>query len=337
MAHEVENMFFTGATPWHGLGRRLPENPTIYQAIEAAGLDWEVKVRPLYYFEDEPKVHVDKGEGFQVVSGGVVRSTSCAVVRETDGAELGVVKPGYTPLQNRDAFELYRPLVEEGLIELVTAGSLRGGKHVWILGEITGDPAEIVPGDQVNRYLIFVNAHDGSLAAMPGLCPIRVVCANTLAAAMEASSAVMVKAYHTKRVKENVQALWDSINIANRRFEASVELYSELAKRDIDQDTLHAFVKMVFGKKKRSKELQRIDDIRVDNITVQVESLFESGKGSDIKGVRGTWWGAYNSITEYLNYVRGRSNEIRLDSVLFGEGRKYSERALATAQEMALN
>ena len=42
MSANVETMFYTGATPWHGLGEKLESAPTISEAIEQSGLDWEV-------------------------------------------------------------------------------------------------------------------------------------------------------------------------------------------------------------------------------------------------------------------------------------------------------
>ena len=40
MPANVESMFYTGAEPWHGLGEKLEDAPTISEAIEASGLDW---------------------------------------------------------------------------------------------------------------------------------------------------------------------------------------------------------------------------------------------------------------------------------------------------------
>ena len=47
MPAKVESMFYTGATPWHGLGEKLEDAPTISEAIEASGLDWEVGTKDL--------------------------------------------------------------------------------------------------------------------------------------------------------------------------------------------------------------------------------------------------------------------------------------------------
>ena len=50
MAHLVEKMMYVGETPWHGLGKQIPEGKKlgIDEALIAAGLDWEVDLRRLY-------------------------------------------------------------------------------------------------------------------------------------------------------------------------------------------------------------------------------------------------------------------------------------------------
>ena len=63
--------------------------------------------------------------------------------------------------------------------------------------------------------------------------------------------------------------------------------------------------------------------------------LFESGKGTDIVGVRGSYWGAYNAVTEYLSYSKGRTSNNRMDSLWFGVNGNLNHRALDTALAMA--
>jgi hypothetical protein len=47
MSHELEiqkngeaNMAFVGETPWHGLGKRVPNDVSPQQMLKAANLDW---------------------------------------------------------------------------------------------------------------------------------------------------------------------------------------------------------------------------------------------------------------------------------------------------------
>jgi hypothetical protein len=43
-------MMYNEKVPWHGLGQKLEELPTAEEGLKAAGLDWRVAKRPLFYF-----------------------------------------------------------------------------------------------------------------------------------------------------------------------------------------------------------------------------------------------------------------------------------------------
>src|SRR5262249_27318291 len=130
-------------------------------SFKQAGLDWEVELFPLF-----------TATGQQV--------THKAVKRSTDGKVLGVVGPRWQPLQNKDAFNWFDPFLAAGQATLEAAGSLAGGTRVWVLAKLNRDPIVVVPGDEVTKYLLLSNGHDGSLAVRCGFTPIRVVCNNTL-------------------------------------------------------------------------------------------------------------------------------------------------------------
>lgn len=67
-----------------------------------------------------------------------------------------------------------------------------------------------------------------------------------------------------------------------------------------------------------------------------VEQLFRYGKGNGVPGVVGTWWAAYNGVTEYPAHARPRSTEeSRAESLTFGTAAATNARALKTALLMA--
>ncbi len=313
MAHKVEKMVFAGATPWHGLGTEINQDTSFWDAFELAGLDWEVDTKPLFTGDGEKVSHR-------------------AAYRVSDGRILGIVGKRWTPLQNRDAFEIFEPLVDAGEMVIHTAGSLRNGERIWALCQLNQDNSEIVAGDEVAKFVLLSNGHDGKLAVHFGFTPIRVVCANTEALARGSKASKLVRVRHSRFVKQNVQDLRNVMNFANQEFEATAEQYRYLASKGINSEDLDKYIKIVLGIGEKSADEMTT---RSKNIVSSIEDLFESGRGSDIAGVRGTYWGAYNAVTEYLNYSKGRTANNRMDSVWFGQNGTMNQKALDTALELS--
>ena len=159
MAANVETMFYTRTKPWHGLGTMVEEAPTSREALEAAGLNWQVIQKNL------------------VTDSGIVVPGFKANLRENDQQVLGVVSDRYKVVQNEEAFAFTDALLGEG-VTYETAGNLQNGRRTWILAKL---PARyIISGDEVTPYLVFMNSHDGSGSIKAAMTPIRVVCQNTL-------------------------------------------------------------------------------------------------------------------------------------------------------------
>jgi phage/plasmid-like protein (TIGR03299 family) len=318
MAHEVEQIMYVGNVPWHNLGQRFTEPPTLDEAIIAAGLDWKVTTE-------------------KVFSGTQEELPALATRRSSDNKILGVVGPAYVPLQNTDAFNFFRPFIDEKQAAIETAGSLRGGQRVFVLAKLALDPTEIVKGDAVEKYVLLSNSHDGTLAVRVGFTPVRVVCANTLAMAHGHEGSKLIRVRHTKNVTQNLEDIRGIMNLANAEFEATAAQYRALASRQINQKDFERYVKLVFNSNKKIIEAGGdVADINNKRILAAVQPIFEKGRGNDLPGVKGTLWGAYNSVNEYLQFVRGEDNAIRLDQMWFGQSAQLNKRALETAVAMAV-
>lgn len=316
MSHNVETMAYAGQVPWHGLGTALDE-ADLYDwksASRKAGLDWEAERAPL--------LTADKQE----------RVPRYAVRRKSDGRILGTVGPKYTLLQNQEAFQWFEPFLEAREAALHTAGSLAQGSRIWVLAKLNRDPLVIAEGDEVEKYLLLSHSHDGSLAVRAGFTPIRVVCQNTLSMAHSADASRLIRVKHSKSVQEHLENIRGVMNLANQEFEATAEQYRLLAHKDINQADLKKYVRRVF-KLQEDKEIGS----RMQHILDEVLGLAEAGVGNDLPSVRGTWWAAYNGVSEYLTHQHGRNESNRLNSLWFGENRHINSHALETAVEMAMS
>jgi len=313
MPAAVEQMMFVGATPWHGLGNKVDADIGVEDAIVAAGLDWEVGLKDLQTVDGVPVSHR-------------------ATYRKTDGSILGVVGPRYTPLQNKDSFDWFQPFIDAGECGIHTAGSLHSGQKVWVLAQLNRDNSEIVSGDDVSKFILLSNSHDGTTAIRVGYTPIRVVCVNTLAMAhSKGSGSQLIRIRHTRSSKNNLEQVRDIMDNINAQFEATAEQFRFLASKNFNQADIRRYVKTMLG-----IEGTVDGDIktRTRNIMDEILALVEGPKQS-ATNVRGTWWAAYNGYNEYLNYNKGRTEDNRLDSLWFGANANDNIKALEKAMEFA--
>jgi phage/plasmid-like protein (TIGR03299 family) len=315
MAHLVETMMYVGETPWHGLGKTIPEEKklSIDEAIVAAGLDWVVDRRPMF-------TEYNKGLKLKVEVPGCY-----AMCRNTDDSVLGVVGQDYTPLQNTEAFKWFQPFLDAKEATIETAGSLKTGRKVWVLVKIRKGELSVHNKDEVNHYMLLSNSHDGTTAVRVGFTPIRVVCNNTLCLAHESKASKLLRVKHTSRLHENLEAIREIMSLARREFRATVKQYEALASKGINKKDLETYVRKVF---------QLPDDKGGKELIPAVVFLFEEGRGAKEAG--NTHWGAYNAVNGYLNYFRGKTQDNTLTSLWFGDSAQVNKRALDVALEMAV-
>lgn len=193
MSANVETMMYVREVPWHGLGTMVAEAPTSKEALRLAGLDWKVESRPIF-----------DANGQEIP--GFVANT-----RDSDGQVLGVVTNKYRVVQNEEAFAFTDHLIG-GEVRYETAGSLRGGRQVWLLARM---PAAKVAGDEVEPYLCFTNSHDCSSSVKVCMTPIRVVCNNTLNLALNSARRTW-SMVHTGNISRKIMEAQQTLELADR-------------------------------------------------------------------------------------------------------------------------
>lgn len=318
MSHEFESGVFVGEVPWHGLGVILKDAPAnVEEALRIACLDWKVT----------------KQESTVDFEGETLKTGQCSIIRCSDKSVLGNVSPDYHPVQNYDAFRFFDPVIQDGKVRIEAAGSLKGGRRVWMLARVIGTTADIMPGDPVNAFFLLSNSHDGSLTVRAGYTATRVVCANTLAAAHDESALLRIR--HTKNVSIAIEKLHEIIDWNKRKFAGTVEQMRALARLGVREDTLRAYVKRVFAPEITKRTVCDEDlDKAIEKVQAKVIPLFEKGRGNDLPAIKGSAWAAYNAISEYLTWERGRSVSTRLDSLWFGEAANLNARAYKEALKL---
>lgn len=327
MAAEVETMMIVGEPAWHGLGTQVSEEDASdwRKAYIAAGLDWQVNARPLFTPEHIPAVW-----------GGNFIESHVANVRSSDGKVLGVVGKNYSVLQNEDVFQWFEPFLAEGQARFEAAGSLRDGSRIWALAKITGASAEVREGDAVDGYLLLSHSHDGSLAVRVGFTPIRVVCNNTLTWAHEDNASQLIRIRHRGDVTANMRAVRETMDTVRQGFFATIEQYRALANRNISQPDVLRYIEFVLGVERNdagklaTRTQNTVDDI-VSRAVKNAELACELPGSISVSA-----WDAYNGVTEWLTWERGRSQDSRINSLWYGDSAKLNARALEAADELVV-
>ena len=204
MAHEIgkfDGLALNRTKAWHGLGVVVSEDMNPTQALQTAGLDWEVVVA--------------ESVECKLPNGGVIMPVTKArplfrapSAGQGNYIELGSVGPTYTPIQNRQLADLAWEFGKDVKVE--SAGSIRDGQRVWFLlrGETFDGNA-----DAVQSYLALMNGHDGLNALSVYPTSVRVVCANTLTQSFNDAKRQrkLFKVSHTLNAANRVQAVAQAI------------------------------------------------------------------------------------------------------------------------------
>ncbi|RPI71175.1 MAG: DUF932 domain-containing protein, partial [Desulfobacteraceae bacterium] len=240
---------------------------------------------------------------------------------------------------NIEAFRFFQPFIEAGAAKFETAGALRNGKIIWLLAKLNQANAVIRANDEIEKYLLLANSHDGSLTVRTGLTPVRVVCANTLAMSLTGEKTKILQLRHTQTLQINLEKVQEIIAGINQNFQAVSNAFQFLATVNVNTNTLEDYIRNVFRTKVPETEIQPQEQDLIDAeetnkllvkriLEIFMTRLYGSKKFD-------TWWEAYNAITEYLTHCRGKNPETRLDSVWFGNSEMLNRKALKIALDMA--
>lgn len=320
MAHEVETMAFVQkrGVPWHGLGNPLADLVDATAMRAASGLDWVVDQRPLF------TTGID-GQSVKVEG-------KVANIRATDDQVLGVVGDRYKIIQNEALFDFSDALLDAGAV-YETAGSLRNGKRVFISMEVPEGVSVAGDNGAVKSYVLVTNGHDGLHPMRAVITPVRVVCQNTLNAALgSVRSSFTLR--HTAKMEGRVAQARTALGIAHNFMVEFREGAEQLIEKKISYDVADRLIASIFPAGEEEKEKGE----KFSRRAMDTRAILRNAENLD--GIRETGWGVYNAIAEYLDHgvkYRGGSaataQDARAESILFdGYAVKTKEKALAAVR-----
>ena len=321
MSHQVETMAYAGELPWHGLGVPVSNDMSAYEMMEAAQLNWSVKKVPMFYQPNSSGVTDFVTDTMQSVEDKML------LIREEDNKQLDVVSNTWHPVQNQAAFDFFYDWVEEGNMEMHTAGSLKDGKLVWVLAKIN-ETFEVLQNDIVEGYLLFTNPHQFGHSVNVRFTPIRVVCNNTLQLALGGNNYHSFSVDHTKPF--DAHAVKDALGLSKLAMGAYRMQAKYLASKRVTINTVDEYFQSLFPMTDYQKEKNHVRSRRA----AQVMRLYNNGTpGSEL--AKETMWDAFNTVTYAYDHKFGKDNAARMQSSWYGTASVAKQEALSKALTFA--
>jgi len=345
MAHNINynektgkhSFFSVKEKVWHGLGAVIEDYPTSTEAIKHAGLDYTVEKRPLFTFDNENQTG-NSNTGLLIPE--IEVPDFFATVRTDTEQVLGVVGKDYNVVQNVDAFSFFDSIVggKEGIL-YETAGALGKGERIFITAKLP-DYIRVGKNDLIENYLFLTTSHDGYGSITAAFTPVRIVCNNTLNAALK-GAVNNIKIRHTLGAFERLKQAHKLLGISNLLTYELDEVFNHWSKIRITDVAVKRLVQVAMAPSK--EVLQNLQNGREDELSSvynnMVSSVMDYAMTSPAQQeatTKGTLYGAYNAVTGYFQNVRNyQDEESKLKSIMFGTCLQRSQTAFNLCEEFA--
>lgn len=300
--------------------------------------------------EELDRIIKEQKEGAHVFGTDIYRKcdNAFATYRTDYNIPLGVVKSKYTIVQNNDAFNFFDDAIGKNSAIWQTAGFWGNGERIFVSAKLPNNI--LVKGDPVENYLVFTNTHDGSGGVKILFTPIRVICQNTLNAAIRNSSNY-VSFRHTTSVHNKISVAQEILGISKIKSEEFGQYCNLLANIKVtDEDVIQFIGENLLT----SDEIQRLKDTghtikdiayrsglaltdskissRKMNVISDTYSYYFDGPGQ--RDILGTAWGAVNAISGYYSNIDNIEGTKRFDSICYGDKSRKIENAFALAEAL---
>lgn len=295
-------------------------------AAQQAGLDWHVSLAEL--------------EALAVSDDGVSRlkvPDRFATVRtDKDGGQtaLGTVGTRYKVFQNGEMFSALDALVDSGEARYANAGELRGGAQVWMLLEL---PREVkIANDPHAAYLLARTSHDGSCSL--GVTPVvnRLFCSNQISGIFRKDCKYSL--HHTTNAKLQVEQMRKMLDVIYTGIESYETIADKLLNEPVNDYQVEGifrrmwtlpstieqtpYNKLTTGER---RTYNRVMDSRQTAFNIYANSTTQ-------ENIRGTKFGAFQAIVEYLDWNSHKSEITRAERVISGKYDKLKSKALDVVQ-----
>ena len=228
----------------------------------------------------------------------------------------------YELVQNEALLRMAEFIREEADMDSVVV--LADGAKLAFTATLRGASADIVPGDTVKRRIVGYLGHDGKTGCGAKFTNGRVVCQNTLTAALKDSGAHK-RIAHKGNANIQFNSLINGIDCARQDFVTECDLMREFSRRSMGPAAFRRFV----------DEIYNIDEDQVFRKRQKLEQAFMNGYGSELAPM--SIWSGLNAVTQIETSTRGTTaakGRAQFARGTFGAGADISKRAFAVASDL---
>ncbi len=324
---------------WHGLGKIVDQYPTSAEAIKFAGLNYRVEKRPLFTYDTEN--HTGDPDTDLLIPEIEVPNYFATIRTDTEQV-LGVVGKDYEVVQNVDAFEFFDAIVGGGDgILYETAGALGKGERIFITAKLPGY-VRIGREDLLEQYLFLTTSHDGFGSITAAFTPIRVVCNNTLNAAMR-NHTNAIKIRHTASANDRLKTAHELMGISSTLSAELQGIFNQWAQVRITDKEVKKLIQIAMAPNKevlKNLEAGKTDELSTTytNIVDKVYEYALSSPTQQMETTAGTVFGAYNAVTGYFQNVRNyKDGEAKFKSIIEGTAKLRAQTAFDLCRDFSKN
>ena len=308
----IDSMMYTAQAPWQGIGHSLEGAVTWEEAIEKAGLNWEVAMKPIFI-----ERRVKRGDGYGVDYHKVANRYACT--RRDNGTVFGVFGKGYQPLSGEDLGKFPAALVAAGEAVFHSGGSLNGGARRWLYLQLPST-LQVSNTDVLDRGILVTDSFDGSASLGVRFMTVRQRCCNTIQGIVGGRRGFQFKGRHTINLMGRVNEAREILGLEEAYSQMLQLGIDRLAQEAMDKAQLEEFLVQLFGEEENPEAI----GVRVRNQMDRVGDLFYNGMGN----VGETRWDALNAVTEFVDHHRGPDDQSkRLNAAWFGGGADMKAKA----------
>lgn len=299
MAHALETDE-TGTTyfadsrtdAWHQLGQQFGRTMTAAELMTESHLGgWNVRKAPVQTLTED---------GILEVPGkyATVRTNPSTGKAEALG---GVVGEFYTPIQNEANTDVLQLIVDESGAIFETAGSLNGGRNTFVTMKLP-ETMTVGGSDTLDLYIAALNSHDGTSAFTLLVSPVRIVCANTQAAALRNFQSKF-SISHTVNAVHRIDEARTALRLSHNYLEAFQAEAEAMISAEMNKDQFVKLTRSIWAKpttpKGEAASRKATSHANRENVLIDLFSNSETNAG-----IRNTAWAGYQSIVEYVDHFQ---------------------------------